>query len=297
MLKRVIHLPVFALLLLSGCAGSHYIQKKALNMIGPAVPDLIDSMLKQRSGSVAKEGIAGNILLLAAMAEMTPDNKTYLVAVSMAYTSYAMLIEDENEEFSVELYTIAKEFGLRALMTDDDFKEAYEKGGIEATKEAIEDMGKDYVPALIWTALSWGMCMLKTMSKDAMAVQHLHNLEHMIKHAIEEDEKYFYGISHLFQMVIAAFMPPMMGGTPERVEEEFKKVMKISNFSLHLAYVYYVEFYAIPYELEDKFDEMLEIVINTPTSKYPNIALLNEISKMKARRLLNNKSEFFYWVD
>lgn len=292
--ERIFIVLLLVIFVYSGCAKSRYIQKSSLNMISPALQDLINGVLTLKSGHLARDGIAGLCMLITALTEMTPENYDFLVTAALAYTANAMLVEDDDPEYASRLYSIAMEYGIRALRTNKSFKKAYEKGGINATKEVIDNMDKDYVPALIWTALPWGMWMIVNMTDDAMALQHLNFVKHMVTRANKLEDTYFYGISHLFLMFYAAMMPPMMGGTVERVEEEYKEVMRISNGNFLLACFYYAREYAAQYMNKELFEEKLNIVLKTPSDRDPGMALLNEIAKIKARRLIKRGDELFY---
>ena len=294
-IKRGIAVVVISTFMFTGCsmlAKSRWVQEATLNMISPALPDVFDAALTLRSGTAAQDGIAGLCLLVAALTEMTPENYDFLCTASLAFTAYGFLYEEDDPKKAVEMLRIGQSYGWRACMLNSDISEAFEEGGYPAVKTAINELDdKDMVPALMWTAMSWGFSSLLTMSKETMALQYLYLVEAMAFKVYELDRTYFHGLPELFQMFYAAYLPPMMGGTVEKVEKHYKLAMEVSKGGLLLTDIFYVQHYLIPYEKHERAIKMLQHVVDVSHDKYPKLALFNEIAKKKARYMLANKDK------
>lgn len=282
---------VLIVLSLSGC-GIPFIQRRGINLVAPALPNMMDSAMKLKSGQLAKEGLPGVIILVSALAEMSPNNYTLLHTAAMAYMFQGLLVEDEDPEYASGLYSIAKDYGMRALKRNPKFRRASEEKGIGGLLKVIPDLSKRYVPAMCWTAMPWALYIFLNLDDPTIFID-LPLVLAMIDRVYELDKTYFFGVPHIVYMVYYAFMPTFMSGGPEKVEKEFKACLEVTDGEFLLPYVLYAEYYTVKYERKDLFEEALDVVLKAPPPKKTELNLVNDIAKMMARRLLEQKEELF----
>ena len=80
---------------------------------------------------------------------------------------------------------------------------------------------------------------------------------------------------------------------PEVAEAEFQRAFEISDGKFLLAKVFHARYYAPLIVDEELFERELNEVLEAPSDALPEVRLLNEIAKAKARIFLANKSRYF----
>lgn len=253
-------------------------------------PRIVDGLMKQKNVRLIKEGLPGQILLLSALVELSPSNYDLLTYTAMSYANYGLLVEDEDPAYAGELYLIAKDYGFRALRTNSRFRKEIEKG--ISVKVALKYLGEEYVPALFWTGLSWGMGVMQTGGDVTQIMKTTDTVNAMMHRVLALDEKFFFGTPHLYLALYYTLVPDSLGGGLEKAEAEFKKVFEITEGKFLLADVLYARYYATVIQDKDLFFTHLNKVLETPSDVIPQV-LINEIAKAKARYLIKNKNEFF----
>lgn len=253
-------------------------------------PRFVDGLMKQKNIRFVKEGLPGQILLLSALVELSPSNRDLLTHTAMSYANYGLMVEDEDPAYAGELYLIAHDYGFRALKTNSRFRRELEKG--TPMKVALKYLGKEYTPALFWTALSWGMGVMQDGGNVIQIMETMETVNAMMYWVLALDDKYFFGTPHLYLALYYTLVPDSMGGSLSKAESEFKKVFEINEGKFLLADVLYARYYATTIQDEDLFHTHINKVLETPSDVIPQV-LINEIAKAKARNLLKHKYEFF----
>jgi hypothetical protein len=85
----------------------------------------------------------------------------------------------------------------------------------------------------------------------------------------------------------------LMGTTPEKANEMFKEAFAKTNNTMLLGYWIYAQFYAVTIMDEKLFDETCKYVMDTPSSALKGGRLINEIAKLKVKKLMADKSKYF----
>ncbi len=85
----------------------------------------------------------------------------------------------------------------------------------------------------------------------------------------------------------------MLGGDPEISKKFFTEALEISEGRFLLGRVYYAQYYAVQVQDKQLFISILNEVINTQPLINDDIALLNNIAKIKAAKLLEKVDAFF----
>lgn len=151
---------------------------------------------------------------------------------------------------------------------------------------------KEDAPYFFWAGNCWAGW-LNLSKKDPKALFDISNILTIMKMVRALDDKYFYGGPRLFFALYYAGLPALMGGGPEKAKKEFEEVFKITEGKFLLAKAFYAKFYAALIKDEELFDKIIEEVLSTPSDIDPDLTLMNEIAKRKARLFRDKKSELF----
>ncbi|MBI2889699.1 MAG: hypothetical protein HYY13_02835 [Nitrospirae bacterium] len=283
----------------TGCAGILVNNLKSASAVAQRTADPM----------LLKYGAPGNILLFETLADRFADNGDLMMLLAQTYCSYAMgFVEEEDPERAILMYDRGRTFGLRSLWLYRPFRKAViaaagQKpkdlaGAVELSAqhlekgvEAIKD--KDVVDRLFWTGNCWGGW-LNLNKRDPLALFDIPKVLSLMTKVVELDQTYFYGGGLIFFGVYNAGLPSIAGGGVDKSKDWFEKAFKVTDGKLLLAKVLYAEHLATLIKDEDLFVRTLTEVIETPPEAAPaDLRLANEIAKLKAKRLLARKDEFF----
>jgi len=250
------------------------------------------AMNRETDLQIAAQAIPTDLKLLDGLLLKSPDNETLLLLGAQGYTSYALgFVEDSSRPRANLFYQRARDYGLRILFKNEDFRKNF-SGSIENFEKALNEFGKDDIPAIFWIANAWGNYVnLNRDNVDALA--DLPKVEDMMNFVLKYDESYFYGGAHLFFGTILASMPAMFGGDTTAGRVHFEKAIQISDSNFLMIYYYYAKSYAVMTQNKDLFESLLNKVINAPENLLPEQNLANEIARAKAEELLKHESEYF----
>ncbi len=241
---------------------------------------------------LAAAAIPADLKLLDGLIIEAPHNEKLLLLGAQGYTSYALgFVEDSSKPRASLFYLRARNYGLRILFRNKDFKERF-KGDLADFKKALDEFGESDVPAVFWTANAWGNYVnLNRDNVDALA--DLPKVEAMMKFVLKYDPSYFYGGAHLFFGTILGSLPAMFGGDTTASRENFEDAIKTSDGKFLMTYYYYAKSYAVMTQNKQLFESLLKKVIDAPVKILPDQNLANEIAKEKAKELLKHESDYF----
>jgi tetratricopeptide (TPR) repeat protein len=282
-----------ALLLLSmafalqGC-----IQTIAVRTMGGILDNGFQAFNEESDLQLAHEALASNLKLIEALIKSDPENEKFLMFAAQGYNAYALAFaEDDSVERARVFYLRAKDYGMRILMQNSAFKEAFDKD--DATfAAAIQKMDKENVPAMFWTAFSWGSYINITRT-DITALADLAKVQAMIRFVAEKDSSYYYGGAYMFLGAIEGTTPPGLGGKPEKAKEYFEKALAINKGKFLMTQLYYAKTYAVQVLDQELFEKLLQEVEAADLEALPEVRLPNAVAKQKARRLLSQAGEIF----
>jgi len=270
-----------------GCA------RMGMNMIGaPMVSNMVDKITDTRSARLVKDGLAGQLLSVTAITEMSPNNFRLLKECALLYCVYGLFIEDEDPKYAKELYSIGKEYGLRALKQDRKFKEGLEGG--KKISELVDNLSKKYADALCWTGLNGGLWLILSLD-DPAALTEMADVIAVVKRSIALDETYFYGVGKIFIGAYYALVPSFLDpeGGPENSGKIFQEARSISNGKFLLVDLFEARFLATTINNQDLFKKLLKSVLSADSGGLKGAHLVNELSKMKADYYLRHQDGFF----
>ncbi len=280
---------VTVLIFLTGCLS---ITRMGLNNADAVYDELVTSMMDLPNAQVAIEGMPGMALMISAMISLSPDNPKLLGLGAMAYGCWGMLIEDDRKEYAMELYQIGESYGLRGIKAlDDDIKKGIEEDGKDIIN-FTDKIEKENMDVVFWYVLCKALRLFGDMENPYILIE-AGNVIAVIDRIAEIEPSYFFYCPALFQATFAAFGGPMLGYTYVQANKMFKEALEKTNNKMLLGYWLYARFYAVTIMDEKLFDETVEYVLETPNNALPGGQLINAIAKIKIRKLMEEKENFF----
>jgi len=259
--------------------------------VGSILEDVARSSSKQSDITVIREGTPAYLMLIDGLIEAYPQNEELLVAGAEAYSSYAGIFIEEDREKAKGLYWKAKQYGLRALSKRERFKELLPQH-VDQFRTCLAEFGKKDVPALFWTASSWGSWI--SLSTDSVqAIAEIPKVLCLMERVMELDEGFYHGGPHLFMAVYHMSKPKAYGGDPERARRHFEKAFELSQGKFLMAHVLYAKYYARQTFDRELFVSTLEKVLDAPVDSVPELTLLNTMAKHQAKGLLEQVNDYF----
>ena len=278
-------LGVFAIVLLclmaSGCMPT---MRLGIGMAHPAIENIEASLFRQNNLDLAKRGLPGTIMLLEGLLANAPNDLMLQVVAVKAYIGLGMLIEDESPAEATALYSKGTEWGMMALKQHRGFRKALAEGKnmIEAARQV---KSKRFVPALLWTAACMGSAVLLNIDDPMIAVD-LGAVNALVNQACALEDTYFHGFAYIFVGTVNSILPAAFGGDRQRAEAAFKTISTLNEEKLLLSKVFYAQFFLTDLS---RSKEIMQGVIDAPEKLMPDIELMNQIAKAKARHYLKVK--------
>jgi hypothetical protein len=285
-MKRVVVM-LTAALLMEGC-----IQTLALRSMGGILDNGLAAFNEESDVQLAHEALASNLKLIEAMIKSDPENEQFLLFAAQGYYSYAMAFcEDDSVERARVFYLRAKDYGMRILTKNKKFKEAL-NSDLQTFHEAVQSFTKDDVPAIFWTAFSWGSYANITRT-DIAGLADLSKVQALIEFVAEKDPSFYHGGAYLFLATVEATTPKMLGGNPEKAKKLFDQCMSINEGKFLMTQLYEAKSYAVGTQNQQLFESLLKQVEDASPDILPEARLANVIAKLKARRLLAQENDLF----
>jgi hypothetical protein len=250
------------------------------------------AMNRETDLQLAAQALPSDLKLLDGLILESPDNEKLLLLGAQGYTSYALgFVEDSSRERASLFYLRGRDYGLRILFENDDFKKNFDADP-QNFQKSLDKFGEDDLPAIFWTANAWGSYLnINRNNTDALA--DLPKVEAMMNFVLKHNQNFFYGGAHLFFGTILASLPSMFGGDTTAARIHFEKAIQASDGKFLMVYYYYAQSYAVMTQNKDLFESLLNKVIDAPANLLPDQNLANQIAKVKANELLKHESDYF----
>jgi tetratricopeptide (TPR) repeat protein len=270
-------------LLLTGCS----MKAQMVRSMDPIMEDMSSAVNMSSDVDLMRDGLPASLIQMDGFIKSDPNNKLLLKAAE-SYFGYAFsFVEDVNKPRASALYLKAREYALRALKKHRQFDEQ-----APDLNDMLANCGKQDVPALYWAAGSW-MAWIALNVDNPEAMMDIPKVESMIQRVIELDETYYYGMAHAMLGSFYASQPRNMGGNPEKANKHFQKAFSLSGSKLLAAQLMYAKFYAVQIQDKALFVKTLSEIIATPVNFFPERNLANEVTKRKAKDLLEKVDNLF----
>ncbi|MGE3611623.1 MAG: TRAP transporter TatT component family protein [Bacteriovoracaceae bacterium] len=314
---RYILLPLFVLV--AGCGS---VQKMAIRSSTPVFQKSGDLLMREKNWNFFKDSAPGNIKFLEMLALQDPNNLKLKGVLIKGIAGYAYAVPEtlyfgdtlagkENSNWKNEAiyhYTRALDYGLEYLekkgINRNDLLSMEEVQLKELLKKKIE---ADDVIAILYTAQSWGS--LINLQKDNIAlVTQVPKVKLLFDRICEINPDIEYGVCDIFFAQYEASRPRMLGGNPEKAEENYQLTMRKYPKNL-LVRLNYIQFMILPGFDEQKYEEQEKFLSiefekwadlnrdnlkdNSEYHSVPELNLFNAIAKKRFDLIEKNKKKIF----
>lgn len=277
-----------AVLLLAGCSTGKLVVRGSQSIMDSG----IEAMNHETDLQLARAAMPANLKLMEGMLLEDPKNIDLLLFAAQGFYGYSYgFIETEDPARAGALYRrcydyARRTFSLRGFNIDPEIASA------DDLQAAVAKAGKGDVPAIFWTATCLGKW--ADMNRDNLAgVAGLSNVAILMQRIIELDDTYYYGAAHMFFGVYYGGLSPMFGGDYALSEQHFQRANEINHDKLLLVDLLHAEFLDRQQLNQAGFHQRLTGILEAPEDLYPQMALVNAISKHKAALLLEHEGEWF----
>ena len=287
LLKRTIPLLV-TVSILSGCSMGQMVVRGSQTILDSG----IESMNRETDLQLAKDAMPANLKLLEGMLLEDPDNVALRLYAAQGFYGYSYgFVDYEDSERAQQLYRRCYHHAQTALEIaglDIDPATAYPND----LQNAVARLGQGEVPAMFWAASCLGKW-IDLNRNDPAGIAGLSSAAVLMERVLELDETFYYGGAHMFFGVYYGGRAPMFGGDFDRSEQYFQRANEINNDKLLIVDLLHAEYLDRQQLNQDDFNKRLTGIVNAPDDLYPEMALVNAISKKRAAHLLTLENDWF----
>jgi len=274
--------------LLGACSMGQMVARTSVSIMDGA----IDAMNRETDLTLAEAALPANIKLIEGLIVEDPGNPALLASAAQGLYGYAFgFTELKDPQRAAALYQRGTNYGLRALRThgiDIDLQNA----SVDAIDKAVSRLGRNAVPALFWTASCWAK-QIDLDRTDPARIAQLASTERLMKRVLELQPDYFAGSVHGFYGVYYGSRAPMLGGNFALAEKNFAAARAVTQGKLLIFDVLQAEYLERQRLDRSAFHQLLTHVVETPVGVFPEMALINQIARARARYLLGLEQEWF----
>ena len=257
----------------------------------PMIEGGIEAMNQEPDLQMAEDSMPANISMLNSFIRLDPENTQLHVYAAQAYYGLAYgFNEDKDINRAEQFYVRGLKHGFIALeqLGLKDIK----KLNPDELEQQLEKLTKDNVAALFWTASNWAK-LIDINRDDTTRLIELPKPTAMMQRVLELDDTFYYGGAHMYFGVFYGARPPMFGGDFEKSKMHFDRAREITDGKLLVADLLQAQYLSRQMFDQTDFRQRLKFIINAPEDIYPELTLLNQIAKRKAKLLLGMEQKWF----
>jgi len=265
----------------------------ALKMSSSLFPNFVASVFEECDPELAKGSFPANLKLMEGLLKNAPKNRDVLITLSMGFSGYSMLfVERDDPARASALYLRARDYGIRALGDKGAvLKNPRLRGKMLQT--ALQNMSKDDLKPLFWTAMSWNAWINLNLDKPAALAQ-LTLSQACLERVMEIDANYLYGLPYILMGVSLAAMPPMLGGNIQEAKDYFEKALRLSNRKFFLTQYYFAKFYTVRVQDKELFLKLIQEIIDGDPHELKDVCLINGVVQNQAGQLRETVEDLFF---
>ena len=263
-----------------------------IRQMEPILQQSSNALYEESDLQIAEQALASNLKLVEGLLKNDPQNEELLLLLAQGYAGYALgFVEDVNPERAKLFYLRARDYALKVLRKDKTFLNA-ENNSLEALAKVVNTYDASKVSPLFWAGFA-GAGYLNLDLGNPMALLDFPKIQLFMDRVEAVNPSFYYGAVYLYQGSVLGMKPVIMGGNPEKAKEYFEKNLELNDKKFLLAYIYMAKYYAAKVLDEESFDQYLKIVEEAPVDIIPDITLISQIAKRKAKLLFKSKENIF----
>ena len=276
------------LVVISGCSTGQMVVRGSQSIMDSSM----ETMNRETDLILARDSMPANLKMIEGMLVEDPGNTEMRLYAAQGFYGYTFgFIELEDPQRAAQLYRRCYDHARKAL-SQTGVPLDPEPSSPADFEAAVGQAGKRAVPALFWTA----SCLSNwiNLNRDNPAgIAELSSAATMMRRVLELDETFYHGGAHMFFGVYYGGFSPMFGGDFEKSAHHFGRAAEINGDRLLLVDVLYAEYLARQRLDQAAFRSRLTRVIEAPADLYPEMALVNEIARVRAAHLLQYENDWF----
>lgn len=281
-------LSLFLVSTLTACSLNQMLVRASL----PIIEGGIEALNQETDLELAEAAIPTNLEMLEGMIIVDPDNDTLHTYAAQAYYGLAYgFNEDIDPERASRFYQRGLKHGLSALEIKG--LKNISSGSVDKLETELKQLiKKDDVPALFWTASCWAKWI--DMNRDASeSIVQLPRATALMRRVLELDENFYHGGAHMYFGVYYGGRSPSLGGNFKKAKYHFNKARAATNGKLLIADLLQAQYLSRQQFDHKDFRTRLTKIIEAPDDLYPELGLLNQVAKRKARAMLSKEKQWF----
>jgi predicted anti-sigma-YlaC factor YlaD len=295
--------------MLIGAAGAGCsVKTMAVDKLGDALAGGGTVFASDSDPELVRAAVPFSLKLMESLLAERPRHRGLLLAAASGFTQYAYAFvhqdaderADEDWEASGRLrtrarhlYLRARDYGLRGL---ESGHAGFERSLRERPGEAVREAGRDDVPLLYWTAVSWAAA-ISLSKNDPDLVADLPFVGALIDRALELDEAFDFGAIHAF---LISYEPARAGagGDPLlRSRKHFDRAMELCGGLQAAPLLALAESVSVGMQDRAEFESLLNRALAIDVNAKPQWRLANIVMQRRARWLLSRADKWFYGAD
>ena len=252
----------------------------------------VEAMNQETDLTLAEASMPANLKLIEGLIQEDPNNHELLAYAAQGFYGYAFgFVELSDQQRAEALYGRGADYGKRALQSyglDIDLDTA----SVEEIDAALGKLRKRSVPALFWTASNWAK-QIDLRRTDPTAIAQLPATERLMHRVLELQPDYYYGGAYVYYGVYYGSRAPMLGGDFTKSEQNFASANALSDGKLLMVDVLQAEYLERQRLDQQHFHRLLTRVVDDPVGSFPEMALANQVARVRAKYLLDREADWF----
>lgn len=295
--------PLFALLAALACLPGCSVKRLAVNNVANTLTQGPDVFSTDDDPELVGDALPFGLKTMESLLATVPEHEGLLLTLCKGFTQYSyayvqsegdLLVNSDYRRASelhqraFKLYLRARGYGLRLLAL-------HHPGVADSLRispdRAVARLGTRDLPALYWTAASWGSAIALGKDRPEMLAD-LPAIRALVNRGLVLDERYEGGAFHEAAIVLDA-LPPAMGGSTASARKHFARAVELSNDRHASPYVTLAQSVSVLEQDRAEFRRLLERVLTFDPDRDPSQRLETIVLQRKARALLERQDEFF----
>lgn len=285
--------------LTAGCS----IRTMAIDSLADTLAEGASVYTSDDDPELVRDALPFNLKTIETLLVSAPDHRALLLSACSTFTMYAAgFIEAdaevaEWEQFDYEaaeahrararnMYVRARDYCLRRAEVDRPG--ITERLRLEP-EAAVDVFDVDDVELLYWLGGSWGLAIAIGLDQPALAAD-LPAVRALLDRALALDEDYNRGALHAAFITLES-VPEILGGSPERAREHFRRAVELSDGLDASVYVSLATGVAVSEQNRDRFESLLDAALAIDPDEDESLRLMNLVAQRRARLLLDHADE------
>ena len=298
----LIRLAVFGIvtLVLQACS----IKRMAINSMADSMAASGDVFASDDDPELIRDAVPFSLKTIESLLVSVPDHPGLLLSACSGFTQYAYafiqldadMIEladyraaARGRDRAMKMYLRARDYCFRRLeLTHRGIRK-----GLAAADPvpALAAVKASEVPALYWTAASWGSAVSLGLDRPEL-VGDFAAVRALVDRALALDEGWSSGALHELDIILDS-VPEAMHGSPDRARKHFARAVELQHGASAGPYVSLAANVSLSAQDRAEFRTLLETALAIDPDKEKPLRLANLLAQRKARYLLDHIDDLF----